>query len=405
MSQAPAGQPLPESYRTLGVRFGRRLEKGALVYDQGAVTTSFYVVAGGRIVFEVVDAGGVASVVQEALPGEIFGHVSAFAGRPTSASATAAEPSVIFSIPVEEAVEAFRAAPELAVALVRQFAATQRDRRPVVPPRDPDDVAAEPMPGEAADAPESPAGASPPVKRSDIRVLSERFNERWFFRDDIACPVCSTHFEYIRVRAGAVAPVSHDSDFRIVCRTVDPTWYSVVVCPECGYAAYLDDFETLSDAERRDLIAARPERDLRGRADICGERTLGDATRAIDLALACYDTRRADERRRAGLFHRRAWLERASGNEEGELELLASAMDSYVAAYELNANISDAAAARAAYLIGDLSIRLGKPEQAARWLGNLIQMPEAQEMPSLLRMARDRLGDAREQYRAQRRSA
>lgn len=405
MPSAPTGQPLPESYRTLGSRFGIRVEQGAMVYDQGVVTGSFYVVADGRIVFEIVDAGGVASVVQEALPGELFGHVSAFSGRPTSASATAAEPSVLFSIPVAEATDAFRAAPELAVALVRQFAAAQPRSRSAPPTRDPDDVAAEPMPGEDARPASVQAGEAPAAKRPRMRGLSERFNERWFFRDDITCPVCGVHFEYLRVRASAVRPVSQDSDYRIVYRTVDPLWYSVIACPECAYAAYLDDFETLSDAERRDLLATRSERDRRGRADVCGERTASQAAAAMDMALACYETRRVDDRRRAGLLHRRAWLERARGNEDGERTFLTEAVSAYVSAYELNARISDEAAARAAYLIGDLSIRLGEVQRGVMWLTKLIQMPEAQGQRRLLRTARDRLTDAREQYRAMSRSA
>jgi uncharacterized protein (DUF2225 family) len=194
-----------------------------------------------------------------------------------------------------------------------------------------------------------------------------------------------------------VKPASRDSDFRIVYRTVDPTHYSVVVCPQCSYAAYQDDLKELSDTERRDLLATQADRDMLGKPNLCGERSLDDAAVALDLALSCYEARRADDRRRAGLLHRRAWLERERGDARAEMSLLGDACESYRLAYEREENMTDTEALRAAYLIGDLYFRLEKPELAARWLSTCVDMPEAKVQTGINRMARDRLHEAHQQ--------
>ena len=389
----PSPAPLPGSYKALGHRYGVRLEQGDIVYDQGATTGHFYVVTSGRVVFEIVDAGGAPAVVHEAVAGDCFGEVSTFSGRPTSASAAAAESTVLISIPVSEAPDAFKLSPELAVTLVTQLAGQGMSRRQQEP-RDPDDVAAEPL---STDSPSESRVPRAQAAQARVFRLDLSPNEEWFFVDDVICPVSGAHFEYQRVRTGAVKRASRDSDFRIVYRTVDPTHYSVVVCPECSYAAYHDDFKELSDTERRDLLATQADRDMLGRPDLCRERSIDDAGVALDLALSCYEARRADDRRRAGLLHRRAWLERERGDLRAEMSLLGEACESYRLAYERDQNMTDTEALRAAYLIGDLYFRLGKQELAARWLSTCVDMPEAKLQTGIGRIARDRLHEARKE--------
>ena len=390
----PSPSPLPASYEALGLRYRVRLEQGAVVYEQGATTGHFYVVTSGRVVFEIVDAGGAPAVVHEAVAGDCFGEVSAFSGRATSASATAAASTVLLSIPVSEAPDAFKLSPEIAVLLVTRLARQGISRRRQ-DPRDADDVAAEPLSHSSPPAPQAPAArrAAP----ANVVRLDAPPNGDWFFKDDVVCPVSGAHFEYLRVRTAAVKLASRDSDFRVVYRTVDPTHYSVVVCPECSYAAYHDDFSELSDTERRDLLATQADRDVRGRPDLRGERSIGHAAVALELALSCYEVRRADDRRRAGLLHRRAWLERERGETQAERSLLGEACESYRLAYERDQSMTDTEALRAAYLIGELYLRLDKPEPAARWLATCVDMPEAKVQTGLARMARDRQHDARQQ--------
>jgi hypothetical protein len=124
-----------------------------------------------------------------------------------------------------------------------------------------------------------------------------------------------------------------------------------------------------------------------------------DAEAALELGMQCYAQRRPNERRRAVMLHRRAWLARARGEAAVELEWLTRARDAYRDAYERDPEVSDEGAVRAAYLIGDLTLRLGDPQGASRWF-EVCTRGANSEQSGLIRMARERLYDAREALKA-----
>ena len=346
-------------------------------------------------------------VAREAGPGDSLGVAAALTGRPIFAGAAAIEASELLAIPVAEATDAFRLAPDLALALLRELSGQDGEdasggwRPPLraaagahgaVAP-----VAAAGSGNEPPPAAEQPDDGGPATAAVHGLVrIPGSFNEEWFFVQETTCPVSATAFEYLRTRAGAMHPIGRDSDFRVAYRSVDPTRYSVIVCPGCSFAAYPDDFETLEADEREAMLAAQPQRDAYGRPNLCGERSLEAAALALTLARACYELREAGPRRRAGLLHRQAWLERERGQAEAEHRLLREARDAYVEAFEQDADLTDAAAVRAVYVIGDLYLRLDDPLEGARWLESCVQMPEVAERKGLERIARERLADARE---------
>jgi uncharacterized protein (DUF2225 family) len=392
--------PFPPSYRQL-TPFAQRFAAGETVYGQGAVPTGIYVVLSGRLEFRIVDANGTVAVVAEALPGQIAGHVAAITGRPTSAAAHAAEDSVLIAIPVDQLTDAFKVAPELAVDLIHLFADGDRRQGTRAATRATVDVSAEDGAAPAAEGPQPvPEGAA-------ALSLDDGWDESFFLADTAACPVDGTTFEFLRVRTSAVRPTSRDSDFRVAYSSHDPTRYSIVVCPKCGYAAYLDDFAVLDEQERQDLVAAQAERDKLGARHFRGPRDIKEAAQALDLALVSYQHRKANERRRAVLLHRRAWVERERSEHEAELQFLGEARDAYKRAYERDSSISDETAMRAAYIIGDLSMRLGDVPEAVRWLETATKFPDAKNKSSgLTRMAWERMQTAREEFKKQeRRSA
>jgi uncharacterized protein (DUF2225 family) len=178
----------------------------------------------------------------------------------------------------------------------------------------------------------------------------------------------------------------------------------VTVCPHCSFAAYAEEFGDVSETERAALTEHRAVREQLGRPQLCGERDLQQAAVALDLAIACADVRAAGDRRRAGLLHRRAWVERARGDEAAEQELLRQAVSAYRAAYEADKTIGDAAAVRAAYLIGDLYVRLDDIAEASRWLAACLQIKDSGQT-GVIRMARERMHDCRTRLEEQRNGA
>jgi uncharacterized protein len=379
----------PSSYRQLAP-YAARFAAGEVVYPQGATPDRIYVVLSGRLDFRVVDANGAVSVVAEALPGQIAGHVAAITGRPTSAAAHAAEDTVLIGVPVNDLADAFKIAPELAVELIHLFAESDRRQGHRATPRAAVDVAAE---GSTEPVPEGPQAVG---EGAGSVSLDAGWDETFFFVDSATCPVSATTFEFLRVRTSAVRPSSRDSDFRVVYASHDPTRYSIVVCPKCGYAAYLDDFATVDEEEREALVANQAERDRLGPRKFRGPRDLREAAQAIDLALASYDRRKPNERRKAVLLHRRAWVERERNEAESERNFLRQAREAYKRAFERDSSISDETAMRAAYIIGDLSLRLDDIGEGVRWLETATKFPDAKKQTGLTRLAWERMQTARE---------
>ncbi|MEZ4502253.1 MAG: DUF2225 domain-containing protein [Dehalococcoidia bacterium] len=397
------------AYGPLIERFARRVDPGTLVYGQGAVTREFYLVLSGRIVFEVIDSAGSRAVVHEAGPGDCFGHVGAFSGRPTSAAATAAEPTVILAVGVNEAEAAFRLAPRLALDVIEQLTTVGRARRSI---REVGEDVGVPTPSEATAPVEAPteaattSGDAAPETSSPLTASREApadgrialpdpaFDERVFFADDVTCPVCDTTFEHLRVRLGAVRPTGRESDFQTRYRGTDPTLYTITVCPHCAYAAYAEEFGDVSASERQALLQGASARGGSERRNLCGVRSPDDAAESFEVALECYRSRSAGQRRLAGLLHRRAWLERSRGDEAREREFLTSAVEAYRSAYEADKTMTDASATRAAYLLGDLYLRLGALDEAGRWL-EICLHGKHDAQSGILRMARERMFECR----------
>lgn len=354
-------------------RFVERVPSGTQLYEQGEIPDRVVVVLRGRIEFEVVGDDGAAAVVGGAGPGEMAGHIAAVNVRPTSAAARAAEDSIVLSIPLDSLAEALEDAPGLAAELAEALQASGRNGR---------------------GGGQRGTGETVPI------ALPRLVDDQFFFVDNAECPVCDSAFEYLRIRTRGLRPAQRDSDLRVTYTTSDPTWYALMVCPVCSYTSYHDDFQELEADERELLVASTDERRAMTSRPLTGRRSLDDAESALELAMLCYGKRRPNERRRAVLLHRRAWLARAREDKPTEMLWLERARDAYRDAYERDPDVSDEGALRAAYLIGDLTLRLGDPLGASRWFEICVRN-DSREQSGLIRMARDRLYDAREAAKAQ----
>jgi uncharacterized protein len=398
--------PLPDSYRRLAA-YSLRLGAGTRLYEQGTVSDRFYVVLRGEVLFETVGEDGEPEVVARAGAGELVGHVIAFTRRAASAAARVEAEAVVLAIPITRVVDAVREAPELALQLITAFIpADSAEDADADATEDPVDEAAEPdIAGEVAEPvglgveaegePTQPAGmvAVRGVPEGTLPIAGE-LNTDHFFADTIVCPVSQTRFQFPRVRTRAVRPTARDSDFYVRYQGVDPTKYGIVVCPTCAYAAYFDDFPKIDDTARQALWEDRGARLAKMKRPLNGTRSGADALVALELAMRCYEVRGAGESRRAVLQHRRAWFEREAGRIAEEMEWLFRARESYKVAYEQDARVSEESAARIAYLVGDLSMRLDDYPTAAQWLETAVRVAPPSKS-GIIRTARDRLQEVR----------
>ncbi len=371
----------PDLHRRLA-SYSLRLQPGTRLYEQGATPDHFYLVIRGEVLFETVSEDGEAEVVARAGVGDLAGYVAAITRRPTSAAARVEGEAVVLALPVSKLAEVIEQAPEVGVRLICEFAGV-----------DEADLAEE-------DAPPAPDAQADP----DLVPIEGPYDTEMFFVDTATCPVSQTHFEFLRVRTRAVRPAERESDFHVRYHSIDPTRYGVVVCPSCAYASYWDDFAKMDEGVRARLWEDREARASIARGPLSGMRDADAAVRVLELAMRCYDLRGANDSRRAVLQHRRAWLERDAGNAGTERSWLIRARDSYQRAFEHDTRISEEAAARVAYLVGDISVRLGEYQEAAQWLETAVRVAP-KTASGIMRTARDRLQDVRDVIKRERQAS
>ncbi|HEY8491776.1 MAG TPA: DUF2225 domain-containing protein [Dehalococcoidia bacterium] len=368
--------PDSDLFQTLYQQHGAQYQKGSTVYQEGQPGSHLYVVLEGRVVVTRTDPKtGRSRILRVAGPGDLLGEDGVLGAEPYATGARVLAPARLLALDRDGVTAAVRDHPEAATALLA--AALERLRATLL----------------AAEAP--PAEAAKPTPAADGGPL--QFNQEWFYTEQLRCPVCEAEFHALRVRSRAVNSVKRDSDFHYVYRSVNPLHYAVTVCPHCFYAAYNDDFATLTRAEAEALRAESDARRLEAvEADLRGERDPDAAIASFRLALQCYEKRKADGRRQAGLLHRIAWIERERGNQEREREYLAQALEVYQRAFETSTDISEDAAVTLCYLMGDLSLRLERYNEAVRWFSHVTRMPQAKKHPEILRLTRDRWAEVRD---------
>lgn len=196
------------------------------------------------------------------------------------------------------------------------------------------------------------------------------------------CPVCQNTFLATKVRKTKLCKKSQDSDFFTIYEEgIFPFFYDVYLCPECGYAALETRFHHLTQRERENIIK-KLSSEWKKRP-IPFERNPKDALMAYKLALYVAGLKEEKPSQLALLCHRIAWIYRIMEDKSGENRFLENAVNFYekaVAEEEINDGI------KLFYLIGELNRRLGKENEAARWLASVIT---EREKTGMIEMARD----------------
>jgi uncharacterized protein (DUF2225 family) len=211
------------------------------------------------------------------------------------------------------------------------------------------------------------------------------------------CPACGQRFTLTRVRPSACPVVKRETDFRVQCAGIDPNLYSVWVCPRCGYAASETTFEPLEPEERRRVQDALVERSLPPGVE--GERTPAGAIAAYEQALFLGPVRRLSPSNLAGLHLKLAWVYRSLGERARERKHLAAARELYRQAFDHEHLGRDGKMSETtvAYLVGELSRRLGEYATAVTWFSRLVSDPRTKKEPQILNLAREQWYLARQE--------
>ncbi|MCL2854431.1 MAG: DUF2225 domain-containing protein [Defluviitaleaceae bacterium] len=73
------------------------------------------------------------------------------------------------------------------------------------------------------------------------------------YTKEAECPVCRAKFNNTLVRESKLR-LSHMDELRPVYRGFEPLCYGITMCTTCGYAAFKDRFDVISDRQRETLL-------------------------------------------------------------------------------------------------------------------------------------------------------
>lgn len=205
----------------------------------------------------------------------------------------------------------------------------------------------------------------------------------------IDCPICKDEFHTKRVRASRLRLIHRDEDFLSHYNLENPIKYNVVVCPNCGYAAYNDEFENIGK-NKIPLILKNISSRWKKRS-FGNVRDLDEAIETYKLALINYNVLGKTNLELANILLHIAWLYRLKEEEhEEELRFIYLAKEKFINAYESDSlaatNMNDS---KLSYLIGELSRRLSNREEALKWFNICLNLPETKMDPNINNLVRE----------------
>jgi uncharacterized protein (DUF2225 family) len=211
------------------------------------------------------------------------------------------------------------------------------------------------------------------------------------------CIICNNSFSSKRLRATACRIDKREEDFYTSYKGHNPMHYEILVCPHCGYAASESSFNSMSSKEITDIKEMLSGKII-GRS-FCGERTVNDALDSFKLALFMAKSRGAKDSIIAGLSLKLGWIYREMKDDK-EKDYLEYSLEYYKKAFDKeNLPFGNLDEISVQYLIGELSRRLNKFQDAVFWFNKAVSNPNRANNPRIEKMSREQWIIAKEQYK------
>lgn len=215
------------------------------------------------------------------------------------------------------------------------------------------------------------------------------------FDKSYICPVCSREFKSKTVKTGKVKLISMDTDLRPKYQMMDSLKYDAVVCPHCGYAALSRFFNYMTETQAK-LVNAQISKNFKSPAPAGDIYTYDEAITRHKLALVNTIVKKSKLSEKAYTCLKTAWLLRGKAealpsdtpNLPSQIALLAAEENEFIQnAYEgfMEAFTKELFPMcgmdenTCTYLVADLARRLGRNDEALRWLSKVITARDANE--------------------------
>lgn len=211
---------------------------------------------------------------------------------------------------------------------------------------------------------------------------------------EATCPVCNLNFKVKAVKKGSFKPVKRDSDSFVYYSGINPYFYDVWLCNNCGYTAMEADFLKIKPSQIP-LISENISVKWQGKL-YPDTYDVNVAIERYKLALLNYFYMKAPASKKAMTCLKLAWMYRIQEDKEKELAFIKQAIEGFESAYSNEAfPIYKMDKFSVLYILGELNRRAGDYDKAISWFSQIIITPGApQRVKEKARDQRDLINEA-----------
>ncbi len=211
----------------------------------------------------------------------------------------------------------------------------------------------------------------PIYKKNSAEWLKEK---SLLYNKEVTCPVCGNIFKAKSIKTSSYRVVKKDSDLFIRYSIINPYFYDVWVCTECGYAAMKSDFNKIKSFQINSVKERiNPNWVPREYPEIYN---IDIAIERFKLSLLNYVVIESAASKKAFNCLKLAWMYRLKNNHDKENLFLNQALESLKEAYSSeDFPIYGMDNYTTLYLIAELMRRTGNTKEALRLFSNIITYP------------------------------
>lgn len=350
--------------------------RGEPLFVKGSPARAMYFIVSGTV--EVVDG----HKIEKVSTGGVLGAVEFLRQEPYRETALCATDTSVLSLNEENIAEFFQRQPQLGLILLKAVAAY--------------------IPGPVEQREPSQAAPSQQLPSSLRELLPEGHPQRDAKRPDsdgeylyvkaVQCPVCGASFSTQCVRESRLITEKICPDFRVISAGFEPLWYYAWVCPECLYAQPAGQFEQIGPGAAGKIRGQQQRYPLKGTFQFSANRTLQEVFLSYFLVLRTFEMMGAPPAQFGNVWLRLLWLY----EDMGEQEWASRAAEKALAYFEkaiVSGVRSDTGDQRLFLIMAELCLRLGKRNEALRYLWEVLNIKGGSER--YRRQASDRVQDIR----------
>ncbi|MGL5614660.1 MAG: DUF2225 domain-containing protein [Sarcina sp.] len=211
------------------------------------------------------------------------------------------------------------------------------------------------------------------------------------FNKIITCPVCTNKFETKVLKAKKALGSVKDSDFFVRYKVVNPYFYEIWLCPNCGYATFKNDFEKIKEIQiERIKFSLSPKWTPRNYPEEYNPLVAIDRFKVALLNAMILNSK---ESTKGMLSLKIAWMYRLLDDNVNEIIYLKKAFTGLSEAYyNEKLPVYGLDQFTLLYLLGELKRRTNEDDEALKFFSELfISRTAPQKIKELARDAKDKI--------------